>query len=1235
MSRMTSSKHLEGISDLTLVAEIRQGFIPTFENVTYETRLRLVMRALFKMRATAREYATLKPFVDTAERIQALLDFRLAILDTEPRKLLLSATFDRPFEPYMRLIWRPLGALLDVVFCNCEPYRIAAEHSFEDYLAWVRSVQVDSDFFYAATGRSVIDMDYLAKIERQQREGATRPPDFHAAATIADSPVEQSRAARAKHSNESIAMAFEALGALHHLTDLYPPDQPDGVYLQRAVRDLLDNWDAGLLADILKAPFREQLGWYERPLPPLYEAKPERLRLAPANVQGGILTSYDKGGPPATHGCLLLMRLCAPESPDAMKKARAFLQRLAKEVRTQQGIDEGAPGCHLNLAFTCRGLENFGVPDEALRAFPQEFREGMEDRAGLLGDIRDAHPRRWTLPAANGVAPGPAVPAAPAPPVQLAEVDFVIQLRTVSDHQGHEITGDKSHPLFAEVDRLARQAGKAGIQLVSIQSMRRAATDATSVKTHFGFDDGLSQPAAKGLAATCGDDLPLGDLLWGYRNSRDDGPQTASDYLDDGSFLVVRKLRQDVDAFETFLETQSARINAEVAALNAADPLNPVPPFTREILAAKLMGRTQDGKPLVSVAGPGPNDFNYDGDKDGSACPFQSHVRRTNPRGRDEGGRPNPRIMRRGMSYGPCAGVEAKGEERGVFFMAYNASLAEQFETIQRWVNGANSTGVGSAQNDPLIGSQQSEDARVFRFCHGGRPFRVVMEKPYVELRWGLYLFAPSLAALARIAAPPAGLAAAARGAVADGYVRQGETIIQRLGALADAGRRDAAARGWKICLEDFSAKDPGERGDAPALAAAVSRLHGGALRIPYGTGEGEAAIEDAVLITDAALVKHAFEDTAGNYSMRGQLDRMRRAIGPIYLGLDEGPEYQAEAMRVNPELMKVDERDAFAAARKAAEGRLGDVLDHYQLITRRRGGKLDLHRDFITPTLADICRYWFGVPDGPRLKPGEAPPARASYHVGEGGWSWEPPGKRNPVCPGDFMAISRYFFYPDPNPQLVKHAQAQGQALRLAMRQGFQELRQTGWPPTAPLAAKMAIAFNGNDDLLARTMIGVMMGFLPPADGCLRSILFEWLGGELWRLQRALWTDVDPDPFARADRALRPALVRAMQKRPSPDLLWRTSVKRHQVGDLWVEEGERVFIDIAGATAEARAAGSDDLYPVFGGDRRQSAPPPPTHACPAYRFALGTMLGMLSALLETGRIEELPPPLIVEFSAL
>ncbi len=62
-----------------------------------------------------------------------------------------------------------------------------------------------------------------------------------------------------------------------------------------------------------------------------------------------------------------------------------------------------------------------------------------------------------------------------------------------------------------------------------------------------------------------------------------------------------------------------------------------------------------------------------------------------------------PRIIRRGMSYGP-ARDEAGGDDRGIIFQAYNASIAEQFEVIQRWVSGGNSTGTYSRQNDALLG---------------------------------------------------------------------------------------------------------------------------------------------------------------------------------------------------------------------------------------------------------------------------------------------------------------------------------------------------------------------------------------------------------------------------------------------------------------------------------------------------------------------------------------------------
>jgi hypothetical protein len=156
MTLDTASKSIEGIADLVVCAPIKQGFIDAFENVTYETRLRFATDAFYQLRVMAREYELIKPFTDVAERIQSLLAFRIGIIDTKPqRSLILAATFDRAFEPYIRLIWNPLGTFLDVLFCNCDGYVTAYDHSFADYAAWVRANQVDSTIFHATTPQTV------------------------------------------------------------------------------------------------------------------------------------------------------------------------------------------------------------------------------------------------------------------------------------------------------------------------------------------------------------------------------------------------------------------------------------------------------------------------------------------------------------------------------------------------------------------------------------------------------------------------------------------------------------------------------------------------------------------------------------------------------------------------------------------------------------------------------------------------------------------------------------------------------------------------------------------------------------------------------------------------------------------------------------------------------------------------------------------------------------------------
>jgi hypothetical protein len=211
---------------------------------------------------------------------------------------------------------------------------------------------------------------------------------------------------------------------------------------------------------------------------------------------------------------------------------------------------------------------------------------------------------------------------------------------------------------------------------------------------------------------------------------------TGNPWLRDGSFLVVRKVRQHVRALKTWAEKRGG-----------------------DELLARMMGRDAKGTPLAPHTGdPSLNDFNYSKDEQGDACPVQSHIRRANPRV-FEHERPPPRIMRRGMSFGPRYDPEEPEEpepDRGLMFMSYQASIAEQYEVVQRWLNGGNSTGIASAQNDPLTGVGRPGDPRTFRWYDGNKVVRVPLDldkgNRFVGLDWLLYLFAPSVATIGRIA---------------------------------------------------------------------------------------------------------------------------------------------------------------------------------------------------------------------------------------------------------------------------------------------------------------------------------------------------------------------------------------------------------------------------------------------------------------------------------------------------
>jgi deferrochelatase/peroxidase EfeB len=180
------------------------------------------------------------------------------------------------------------------------------------------------------------------------------------------------------------------------------------------------------------------------------------------------------------------------------------------------------------------------------------------------------------------------------------------------------------------------------------------------------------------------------------------------------------------------------------------------------------VGRWQDGTPL-ELSPNGPNqeivkddkqntNFTYGKDLDGSRCPIGAHIRRANPRdafgfhGQLSNRR---RIMRRGLPYGryvPDGEPVDDKEDRGIIFMALNASFFRQFEFVQQqWIDYGNDAHQGN-DKDLLTGNHDGRGKFVVQGSNDpnnpAAPFICAKLPNFVELRGGDYFFMPSLTAL-------------------------------------------------------------------------------------------------------------------------------------------------------------------------------------------------------------------------------------------------------------------------------------------------------------------------------------------------------------------------------------------------------------------------------------------------------------------------------------------------------
>ncbi len=1264
---IVKSRGLGGSSDLTLLAPIKPGFIESLESITYKTRIKRVLETLHGARAASHEYSTARLLSDSVERVGAIHSVRVAVLEPED-KVLLAVTFDGSWESYIRVLWDKVGTLLDLIFCGTENYVTAFDHTFDEWLVWARRVQIETGFFYGPPDSTARDVLYERRVERMRARGAgTELNEIRAMLPSAEEAAERifiprpefedepriAKVSDVRMPRERIRMGMKGLAALYRLTDLHRPGTPDGEVLRKATIDLLLEFAAlrdSLTIDrdlekIHKTRFARQLDWLFPPgsgdsvvarrVPAPAEKYPPLDRASRRAIQGGILRAYNK----ITHGLVLML---AFDNAAAVGELLAHLDSPGNRVTNDDDSPDAEPGVVFrNFSVTPAGLRMAGIGEDALELFPQEFRQGMAARAGLLGDVRNNHPLRWRLPRRLDAIGKP--PRADA--IELESVHAVLHLRCSAIGNVALELWEKDHPLRKEVEDLC--ATNPGMKLLAVQPLMRRYRERNGeqvITEHFGYLDGNGQPDVEAPPAPAiRNRAHVGEIVLGYDNAADfavnvfdpsvpDDAKERMRWLANGSFLVMRKYRQFVHRLEVAVGDTAA---------NMANEIGGDPKVLAEEVYGKLMGRKRDGEPLIPHSGQ-LNNFIYDGDPQGAQCPLHAHIRLANPRVKKEGAQRRPRLMRRSMSYGPehKRGKDDDDMERGLVFMAYNASIGEQYEVVQRWLSGSNSTGSTSALSCPVVGVPENGFPRHFPFEYEDkssppRVFRVGLENatPLFEepeaitrLEWGMYLFTPSISAIRKLRTMAATAVALVPRSSVPWQVARGRRLIADLKQIeTEAGQADAIAA-WKAAIEDPESID---RLDGAAIWAAIREDHGGLLKTSYGT-----------LVAGRELLHEVFLNTHERYSVCGQFDRMKRSFGEISLGMDAGPIYEEQSGPINEAIRlltktNADKEYVFRIAFGAASEKIRKIVEEAKNqaveATDTRFEVTFEAREILDEVLADLCEEWFGLNDDPRGR----------FSRGGGNWAW----KRGepPPYPGHFTAMSRYMFQPVPGKTVIELGESYGQALREAMNLFVADHRGAGTLPQAPSKKPAPIARatfchptqGADNDFVARNMVGVLMGFNPTIIGAVLNVLREWQReGHFGAMRTRLAGRTN---YQSAHAVLKEPMAAAARMRPMPQIAWRTALKPHRLGPagpgaVEIGVGDVVLLGLGSGPQQSLADGKDDGRLMFGGVR--SATPHPLHACPGYEAGIEAMLGTLAALLtstETMRQGSSPLTFILE----
>jgi Dyp-type peroxidase family len=522
------------------------------------------------------------------------------------------------------------------------------------------------------------------------------------------------------------------------------------------------------------------------------------------NIQGNLINGFNKD-----HRMLLFLRIDDPEDFKVWLKSQipfiataaevlAF-NRLFKQTRKRRGREGAVKSTWVNIAFTFQALKK--LTGEANLFKDPAFREDIRKRAKLLGDPVDKHgePINW-------VVGGPHNPE--------VHVLIIVEADDCNDLTGEVNRIEESITNFAPKGRQI----PSGVSIVHYDEGNNLPPP-LSGHEHFGFLDGVSQPGLRGRISPKATDVltlrqnpdkrdqlneegkivaaqgkPGQDLLWpgefifGYQGQDPEesdeyeglngnpGPNSltglkqgeppdpkkmvAPEWARNGSYLVFRRLSQDVGTFHQFVR-DIAR------ALGIPDPVNS---SAAKLVGAKLVGRWPSGAPVerepakenpdladndcqnnyfefaddtdpISPVDPRKDPFactdptddrfpHAKADRSGSACPFTGHIRKAYPRDdkaalrakvksvpadpcdarRDlnESQTQTHRLLRRGIPFGPVSRSTPETPykdtvDRGLQFLAYMTSIQDQFEFVNNcWVNNADfKEPQGPAASDP------------------------------------------------------------------------------------------------------------------------------------------------------------------------------------------------------------------------------------------------------------------------------------------------------------------------------------------------------------------------------------------------------------------------------------------------------------------------------------------------------------------------------------------------------